>query len=117
LLNQTVQIVNAVADLPKTAEINDFFYCKTENILAVYTEIDSVKQWKQINPDTDTNTDTTVTGLDNTVTVNADNIIITFTLDQTTTNEIDSSTTALPQKSTTITIPIANIIEGGLGLD
>lgn len=48
LLNQTVQIVEKVDNLPATATENDFYYCTTENILAVY---DGTK-WVQINQDT-----------------------------------------------------------------
>lgn len=51
LLNQTVQIVPAVANLPSNPTLNDFYYCTAENILAVYNGT----EWKQINPDTDTN--------------------------------------------------------------
>jgi hypothetical protein len=57
LLNQTVQIIPKVNDLPgkagglnaaKTPSKDDFYYCTLENVLAVY---DGVK-WVQINPDT-----------------------------------------------------------------
>lgn len=48
LLNQTVQIVANVESLPATATENDFYYCTTENILAVYDG----KKWVQINQDT-----------------------------------------------------------------
>lgn len=58
LLNQTVQIVPAVSYLPGKennlngiATKNDFYYCTAENILAIYTGT----EWKQVNPDTDTN--------------------------------------------------------------
>lgn len=52
LLNQTVQIVSKVQDLPSSGAINDFYYCTEENVLAVCT---SAGGWTQINPDTDTN--------------------------------------------------------------
>lgn len=56
LLNQTVQIVTSLANLPDPDKganiaINDFYYCSAENILAVYTGKDA-GGWIQINPDT-----------------------------------------------------------------
>jgi hypothetical protein len=50
LLNQTVQVVAKVDDLPASppAHENDFYYCTAENILAMY---DGTK-WVQINHDT-----------------------------------------------------------------
>lgn len=62
LLNQTVQIVENVASLPITPVKNDFYYCTAENILAVYTGTGaySPNNWKQINPDTNTNNDTRI---------------------------------------------------------
>lgn len=59
LLNQTVQIVPEVTNLPSSPTKNDFYYCTKENVLAVYTGND----WKQINPDTDTNDDTYVSSV------------------------------------------------------
>lgn len=55
LLNQTVQIVGEVKELPNSAAINDFFYCTKENILAVCTGINgstNARTWTQINPNT-----------------------------------------------------------------
>lgn len=63
LLNQTVQIVSAVSALPTSAQINDFFYCTAENVLAVYTTVDGINKWVQINPDHNDNDDTYVSGL------------------------------------------------------
>lgn len=61
LLNQTVNVVEALANLPTNYEqhpevaINDFYYCKAENILAVCTKTEGkVIEWTQINPDTNT---------------------------------------------------------------
>lgn len=63
LLNQTVQIVSSMNDLPSysttsTAEahINDFYYISGDNILAVFTRktATSAPEWVQINPDTNT---------------------------------------------------------------
>lgn len=51
LLNQQVHVVANVSAIPKYPEVNDFYYCTSENILAFYNGTD----WKQINPDTDTN--------------------------------------------------------------
>lgn len=56
LLNQTVQIVDTIETLiaaAKNGEVheNDFYYCTSENVLAVYNGYD----WVQINPDTNTN--------------------------------------------------------------
>lgn len=55
LLNQTVQIVESVSALPPSppAMDNDFYYCISENVLAIYR---SGEGWTQIN----TNTDDTV---------------------------------------------------------
>ena len=55
LLNQTVQIVSSVSALPKSppARDNDFYYCISENVLAVYR---AGEGWTQIN----TNTNDTV---------------------------------------------------------
>lgn len=62
LLNQTVQIVANVASLPTNPIKNDFYYCTAENILAVYTGTGAYNKdnWKQINPDTNTNNDTRI---------------------------------------------------------
>lgn len=61
LLNQTVNVVEALANLPTNYEVhpevavNDFYYCKEENILAVCTKTEgTVIEWTQINPDTNT---------------------------------------------------------------
>lgn len=56
LLNQTVQIVDEVANLPSSppAINNDFYYCVKENVLAVYREGDGDGfGWVQINTNTD----------------------------------------------------------------
>ena len=60
LLNQTVQIVDNIENLPSTwtgaeatAHTNDFFYCVVPNVLAVWDGT----QWKQINKNTDTTID------------------------------------------------------------
>lgn len=65
LLNQTVQIVANVNSLPQSAQVNDFYYCSAENILAVYTGAE--KGWVQINPDSGA-TNVTVTGNGNAIT-------------------------------------------------
>ena len=64
LLNQTVQIVNAVANLPSFTDpsaaadhVNDFYYCTAENILCVWKENangTSAYGWQQINKNTNT---------------------------------------------------------------
>ena len=64
LLNQTVQIVNAVSSLPQftstsaaQAHVNDFYYCTNENILCVWKENangTTAYGWQQINKNTDT---------------------------------------------------------------
>ena len=59
LLNQTVQIVDNINNLPTftgtdaTSHTNDFFYCTNPNVLAVWDGT----QWKQINKNTDTTID------------------------------------------------------------
>lgn len=60
LLNQTVQIVDNINNLPTTwtgadaiAHTNDFFYCVVPNVLAVWDGT----EWKQINKNTDTTID------------------------------------------------------------
>jgi hypothetical protein len=65
LLNQTVQVVNTLDDLPSSppATDNDFYYIKSLNILAVFDSSQPEgKKWVQINPDTDTNDVIEVTG-------------------------------------------------------
>lgn len=55
LLNQTVQVVNSIGDLPSSppAADNDFYYVKESNILAVYDSSSSTaSKWVQINPNT-----------------------------------------------------------------
>lgn len=64
LLNQTVNIINSLAELEEIAggwndsqkadHVNDFYYISGANILAVYAQKDGVYKWVQINPDTDT---------------------------------------------------------------
>ena len=65
LLNQTVQVVNRLEDLPGSppATDNDFYYVKNLNILAVY-DSSSESKWVQINPDTDTNDIVTVDNIE-----------------------------------------------------
>ena len=60
LLNQTVQIVDNINNLPTNwtgaeavAHTNDFFYCVNPNVLAVWDGT----EWKQINKNTDTTID------------------------------------------------------------
>jgi hypothetical protein len=58
LLNQTVQVVKTLGDLPGSppAADNDFYYVKDLNILAIYDSTATTEsKWVQINPDTDTN--------------------------------------------------------------
>ena len=70
LLNQTVQIVDSIAALSnmsnswssadQAAHVNDFYYCTSENVLAVWKANAVVEGqtvaygWQQINPDTNT---------------------------------------------------------------
>ena len=66
LLNQTVQIVNAIANLPvfasgtEAAHVNDFYYCTNENVLCVWKENvnNNPYGWQQINKNTDHVNDT-----------------------------------------------------------
>lgn len=60
LLNQTVQIIQSIADLEALTtqwgasapqHVNDFYYVSGANILAVYTGNGSNAGWVQINPD------------------------------------------------------------------
>lgn len=60
-LNRDIGIVNSVQDLPSAppAADKDFYYCRTENVLAFYDG--NTRQWAQVNPNSDT--DTVVTGV------------------------------------------------------
>lgn len=107
LLNQTVQIVAKVADLPKTAIINDFYYCQEENILAVYR---SDGQWKQINPDTNTNDDTKVTEAGFSAgSVSGTSVSYNLTLKQVTTDVNGGKTNVVPDISATLTLSAADL--------
>ncbi len=78
LLNQTVQVVNSLSDLPASppAADNDFYYVKDKNILAVYdSSSGNASKWVQINPNTNdtikvtgASFDAGLKGADNTVT-------------------------------------------------
>lgn len=91
LLNQTVQIVPDVKSLPghesnsaQTPAKNDFYYCLAENILAVWSTKDGKDQWIQINPDTNTNTDTLVSNVSTpVVSSDATGVTVTFNIEQT----------------------------------
>ena len=99
LLNQTVQIVDKVSKLPGNSDnlngykaTNDFYYCKDENILAVFNGT----EWVQINPDTNTNNDTYVTAESNVSAgaVGTDDITYKITLKQKTKDVIKGGTDA-----------------------
>lgn len=76
LLNQQVHIVNSVNNIPKYPEVNDFYYCTSENILAFYNGA----EWRQINPDTDTNDTIKVSSVTVGDSVVADNESITYNI-------------------------------------
>lgn len=56
-VNEGIQTVSGVSDLPSNANAGEFYYIDGSNILAVYNGT----QWVQINPNT--NTDTMVSGV------------------------------------------------------
>jgi hypothetical protein len=114
LLNQTVQIVDAVSYLPGNANnrngvknINDFYYCVAENVLAVYR----ASGWVQINPDTNDNDndDTKVTSASfGAGTVGDGKVEYTLTLGQTTT-DIDGGTSTVPNVTAKLTLTAAEL--------
>lgn len=114
LLNQTVQIVDAVSYLPGNVNnkngvknINDFYYCIAENVLAVYR----ASGWVQINPDTNDNDndDTKVTSASfGAGTVGQGKVEYTLTLGQTTT-DIDGGTSTVPNVTAKLTLTAAEL--------
>lgn len=59
-LNKSVRTVAAIENLPTVSgsevAVGDFYYAVKENILAVCVDNSGTKTWKQVNPDTDTDT-------------------------------------------------------------
>lgn len=97
-LNKYIKIVTSESEMNKltNVQLGDFVYIDQGNILAVYKTVDGANKWVQINPDTDTNTDTTITeakfARDTTV---SDKIKINLTIKQSATDKITNQTTAL----------------------
>lgn len=99
-LNRYIRYVNSASELSNSGNaVGDFVFIKgdDDNQLCVWDG----KQWLQINPDTDTNDNTKVTGI-TTPTVASDKtgITVSFNLQQTTT-DVNGSTT------TEATIPVS----------
>lgn len=105
-LNHNVIHVANVAALPAVASATegDFYYAKEENVLC--TKVNGA--WKQINKDTNTNNDTSVTGVDDVkVTSTTDGgITVSFDIKQTSKNLITNTTSAVED------IPVSFTIKG-----
>ena len=74
-LNRYVAVVDSISLLPTNPAKDDFVYIAEGNILAVCTNptaTSTADKWTQINPDTDTNTDTRIDSVNSTVTSSAD---------------------------------------------
>lgn len=117
LLNQTVQVVQRLEDLPKSppAADNDFYYIKNLNILAVYdSKATTEDKWVQINPDTDTNDIVQVDNIDFAKTSASDNeVIYTLTLKQKKYDINENEVDAPDDLTATLTLKsedIANIV-------
>lgn len=78
LLNQQVHVVASTSDIPQYPEVNDFYYCTSENILAFYNG----NEWKQINPDTNETIKVVSVGTKTEKTDNNTSITHNFTLKQ-----------------------------------
>ena len=78
LLNQQVHVVASTNDIPQYPEVNDFYYCTSENILAFYNG----NEWKQINPDTNDTIKVVSVGTKTEKTDNNTSITHNFTLKQ-----------------------------------
>ena len=95
LLNQTVQYVNSIEDLTNITNpiTNDFYYCVNDNVLATYNGT----EWKQINKNTNNNTDTYISEVSEpVVSVDDDsNINVSFNIKQNKKDEITNSETPL----------------------
>lgn len=74
-LNRYVAVVESVNTLPANPAKDDFVYITDGNILAVCTNptaANTADKWTQINPDTDTNTDTRIDSMSSKVTSTED---------------------------------------------
>ena len=108
LLNQTVQIKDNVASLPTAPTINDFYYCREENILAVYgiPKGKTAAEWIQINPDHNDNDIVEVSGAsfgDGAVDATNNNITYNLTISQNKKDK-DGVPTALDDITATLTL-------------
>lgn len=118
LLNQTVQVVENLADLPDAppAADHDFYYVRALNILAVYdSKATTESKWVQINPDTDTNDVVTVDDIEFAKTsASSDAVVYTLTLSQKKYDidgsEVESDLENLTATLTLKTEDIANIV-------
>ena len=109
LLNQAVKVYEDVNSLPTAATSNDFYYAKKENILCIY-DPDSNPKWVQINPDTNTNTDTYITEIGTvTETVTDKGIEISIPLKRIEHDRVKNKQTNLADLNITFTIDKDNI--------
>ena len=103
---QTVANMTALSNI--AAHQGEFYYITESNVLAIY----SGSNWVQINPDTDTNTDTSVTSAsftsNNTVDGNG-NINYLLSIYQTNKDVLTGNTTAINAVTATFSIPASTI--------
>lgn len=125
-LNRYVSVVANVASLPSNPAKDDFAYITAGNILAVCTNpsaTDVKNKWTQINPDTDTNTDTYLKNATAVVNSTGDNgIQVTLTFNESTK---DMKTNQVTDVATPITVDFtiskndllaANNVSVGMGV-
>ncbi len=119
LLNQTVQYVDSISALTDITNptVNDFYYCVKDNVLATWNGT----EWKQINKNTNDNTDTYISGVSTPVVSvdNDSNINVSFSIQQNKKDEITNSETPLSDIAVSFAIEsghlaAANKVEVGL---
>lgn len=108
-LNRYITTVESKDNLPQLSDVSvgDFYYVATGNILCTKATEDATK-WTQINPP-DTDTDTSVTGLEFTSAAKDSNIVVSYTLTQTNKNVINGTTSEPTEMTGTFVIKGSDI--------
>lgn len=118
-----VTALAAIATGSPAPEEGDFYYVQDGNMLVVWEKDDSAAiagagHFVQINAYTDTNTDTELTAVTSTAAMDAnkENVVVTQTFKQVTTDEKTGGTTNVADVTTTFNIPVGDLVSAGVNV-